>query len=102
MIGLNLAALQVVLPLIGAPLCTLFGRGARAWMLSTALTWCAFAISIALLVEVLCCGTISYVMGGWLAPWGIEYRVDYLSALVLLLITGVASAVMPFAYHSVI
>jgi multicomponent Na+:H+ antiporter subunit D len=41
-------------------------------------------------------------MGGWLAPWGIEYRVDYLSALVLLLITGVASAVMPFAYHSVI
>ena len=26
MIGLNLAALQVVLPLIGAPLCTLFGR----------------------------------------------------------------------------
>ena len=102
MIGLNLAALQVVLPLIGAPLCILFGRGARAWMLSTALTWCAFAISIALLVEVLCCGTISYVMGGWLAPWGIEYRVDYLSALVLLLITGVASAIMPFAYHSVI
>ena len=102
MIGLNLAALQVVVPLIGAPLCTLFGRGVRAWVLSTALTWCAFAISIALLVEVLCCGTISYVMGGWLAPWGIEYRVDYLSALVLLLITGVASAVMPFAYHSVI
>ena len=102
MIGLNLAALQVMVPLIGAPLCTLFGRGARAWVLSTALTWCAFAISIALLVEVLCCGTISYVMGGWLAPWGIEYRVDYLSALVLLLITGVASAVMPFAYHSVI
>ena len=101
MIFSNLAALQVVVPLIGAPLCTLFGRGILAWALSTAVTWFAFAVSISLLMQVLCCGTINYVMGGWLAPWGIEYRVDHLSALVLLLITGVASAVMPFAYQSV-
>ena len=101
MIGVNLAALQVVIPLIGAPLCVLFGHGTRAWMLSTAITWCAFMLSVSLLIEVLCCGTVSYVMGGWFAPWGIEYRVDYLSALMLLLITGVASAVMPFTFHSV-
>ena len=101
MIGPNLAALQVILPLVGAPICTLFGGGSRAWIISTALTWCAFAISVALMLEVRCCGTISYVMGGWLAPWGIEYRVDPLSALMLLLITGVAAAAMPFAYSSV-
>ena len=98
MISVNITALQVVIPLIGAPLCAIFGRGPLAWVISTALTWTAFAISIVLLYKVLCCGTISYVMGGWLAPWGIEYRVDYLSALVLMLVSGVASALMPFAY----
>ena len=101
MISLNLTALQVVIPLIGAPLCTILGRGLLAWLISTALTWIAFAISIALMQQVLCCGTISYVMGGWLAPWGIEYRVDHLSALVLMLVSGVASVLMPFAYNVV-
>ena len=51
MIGLNLAALQVVTPLIGAPLCTLIGRGNRAWLLAAIVTWIAFAMSIALLVQ---------------------------------------------------
>ncbi len=32
MIGANMAALQVAVPLIGAPLCTLIGRGKLAWM----------------------------------------------------------------------
>tara|TARA_Y100000588_G_scaffold392893_1_gene506593 strand:+ start:180 stop:1484 length:1305 start_codon:yes stop_codon:yes gene_type:complete len=40
-------------------------------------------------------------MGGWLAPWGIEYKVDHLSALILVLISGVASILMPFAYNVV-
>lgn len=101
MIGTNMAALQVVLPLIGAPLCTLFGRGTRAWLFSMLVTWLAFAVSIGLLVEVMENGPFSYLMGNWPPPWGIEYRVDYLSAFVLLFITGIASVVMPFAYHSV-
>jgi multicomponent Na+:H+ antiporter subunit D len=101
MIGVNLAALQVVVPLIGAPLCTLVGRGQRAWAFATAITWAAFAMSIALMMVVLDSGPFSYVMGGWAAPWGIEYRVDFLSSFVLLFITGVASVMMIFAYHSV-
>ena len=101
MIGINLAALQVVIPLLGAPLCTLFGRGARAWTLATGITWLAFLVAIQLLIEVSANGTLSYTMGGWVPPWGIEYRIDLLSAFVLLIVTGIASAVMPFAYHSV-
>lgn len=101
MIGANLAALQVIVPLIGAPLCTLLGRGHRAWAFATAVTWFAFAMSIALMVTVLNEGPFSYFMGAWPPPWGIEYRVDFLSAFVLLFITGVASAIMVFAYHSV-
>jgi len=99
--GANLAALQVVVPLIGAPICALLGQGTRAWALSLAVTWVSFALAIALLIEVTSNGTISYTMGGWMPPWGIEYRVDHLSAFVLLIVTGVASAVIPFAYHSV-
>ncbi len=102
MIALNLPAFQVVVPLFGAPLCTLLGgRGARAWALATAVTWTAFAIAVALLVRVLDTGPASYAFGDWPAPWGIEYRVDLLSGFVLLFVTGVASVVMPFAYHSV-
>ena len=101
MIAANLAALQVAVPLIGAPLCTLVGRGARAWALSLIITWAAFAMAIGLMVQVASDGSISYMMGDWPAPWGIEYRVDIFNAFVLLLVTGVASAVMPFAYHSV-
>jgi multicomponent Na+:H+ antiporter subunit D len=100
-IAANLAALQVAVPLIGAPLCTLIGRGARAWALSLIITWAAFAMAISLMVQVASDGSISYMMGDWPAPWGIEYRVDIFNAFVLLLVTGVASAVMPFAYHSV-
>ncbi len=101
MIAANLAALQVAVPLIGAPLCTLIGRGARAWALSLTITWAAFAMAIGLMVQVASNGPISYMMGDWPAPWGIEYRIDFFNAFVLLLVTGVASAVMPFAYHSV-
>ncbi len=101
MISANMAALQVAVPLIGAPLCTLIGRGTRAWLFATLVTWFAFAMSIGLLVEVMQNGAFSYYMGNWPAPWGIEYRVDHLSAFVLLFITGIASVVMLFAYNSV-
>ncbi len=101
MIAANLPALQVVVPLIGAPLCTLFGRGSRAWILSLLLTWAALAMAVALLIKVLDQGTISYMLGGWAAPWGIEYCVDELSAFVLVIVAGIASVVMPFAHASV-
>lgn len=101
MIALNLAALQVVIPLIGAPLCSLFGRGRWAWLLAVLFTWSTLAVSIDLLITVNQHGPISYRMGDWPPPWGIEYRVDSLAALVLLLISAIASVVMPFAYNSV-
>mgnify|MGYP000178643898 CR=1 FL=1 len=34
-------------------------------------------------------GTISYAMGGWAAPWGIEYRIDTMNAYVALIVTGI-------------
>ena len=44
---------------------------------------------------------ISYHLGDWAPPLGIEYRIDIANALVLALVSGIAAVVMPFAYRSV-
>jgi multicomponent Na+:H+ antiporter subunit D len=100
-ISAQLPALQVVLPLLGAFVAALLRRGVFAWALAAAITWLMPAIAGALLWQVLTGGPISYHLGGWLPPWGIEYRVDVLSAFVLLLVSGVSAVMMPFARRSV-
>jgi len=97
----QLPALQVVLPLLGAFLAALLRRGVLAWVLATAITWAMPMIAGALLWQVLTKGPISYHLGGWAPPWGIEYRVDILSAFVLLLVSGMSAVMMPFARRSV-
>jgi len=101
MISSNLPALQVVLPLIAAPICVLFRRGTLAWMIAWFASWASAAVSVALLVHVLDNGAISYALGGWAPPWGIEYRVDPLSAFVLVLVSFVAAIIVPYARRSI-
>ncbi len=102
MIAAQLPALQVVMPLLAAPLCVVIRRTAPAWSLALVVTWACLAVSIALLIQVLDGGTISYEIGGWAAPWGIEYRVDLASAFVLVIVSAIGSVVMPFARVSVV
>ncbi len=97
----HLAALQVVVPLLGAVLCAFLKGGRSAWAVALATTWAAAAISVALLLQVLAGGPISYHLGGWAPPIGIEYRVDLLAGFVLVLVAGVAAVIMPFARRSV-
>jgi len=66
-----------------------------------AVSWTSFAIALALLAQVLDTGTISYALGGWAAPWGIEYRVDTANAFVLVIVSGISSIVLPYAKRSV-
>jgi multicomponent Na+:H+ antiporter subunit D len=97
----HLAALQVVVPLIAAVLCAFLRGGRAAWALALVATWATAAISVALLLQVLAGGPISYHLGGWVPPVGIEYRVDLLAAFVLIVVSGVAAVIMPFARRSV-
>ena len=39
-------------------------------------------------------GTIIYELGGWEAPWGIEYRIDQLNAFLLLIISAISTVVL--------
>ncbi|MDH5286743.1 MAG: monovalent cation/H+ antiporter subunit D family protein [Betaproteobacteria bacterium] len=97
----HLPALQVVVPLMSAPIIVLLRRPGAAWLISTLASFVAFAIAVALALRVAETGTVSYAMGSWPPPWGIEYRVDALSAFMLVLVAGVAALVMPYARRSV-
>lgn len=101
MIQDNLPVLQVIVPLVAALLAALSRRPGPAWVITAAASWIAFAISLALLHHVLTAGAISYHIGGWDPSLGIEYRVDVFNALILVLVSGVAAAIAPFAWKSV-
>lgn len=97
----HLPILQVVVPLAAAPLAVLLRHARLAFVLVTAAAWAAFAIAIALWVQVGESGPVTYAIGSWPAPWGIEYRVDRLSSLVLLLVSGMAAVVLPCSHASI-
>jgi multicomponent Na+:H+ antiporter subunit D len=97
----HLPALQVVLPLLGAVLCAFMRRGAWAGAIALAVSWIMPVIAALLLMQVLKSGAISYHIGGWAPPMGIEYRVDILSAFILLLVSIMGAVLMPYARLSV-
>ena len=97
----HLPALQVVIPLIAAPLCVLLHRPNLAWWLTTVVSWIAWAIAAVLLRNVLREGELVYTMGGWAAPLGIEYRVDEVNAFVLFIVSGASAWLVLFARRSV-
>ena len=84
----HLPALQVVVPMLVAPLVILLRPRGLAWAACTMASLLAFAIAIQLVQGVLDGGSTGYLMGSWPAPYGIELKVDAFSALLLLVITG--------------
>ena len=101
MILANLPALQVVIPLIAAPLCVLLRNRSLVWGFTLLVCWSSLVIAGILLRQVLTSGPISYSMGEWASPWGIEYRVDVLNAFLLLIVSSIGALVIPYAKESV-
>jgi multicomponent Na+:H+ antiporter subunit D len=97
----HLPALQVVVPLMAAPMAVLLRGRVAVFGLVLAASWTAFAVAVLLWFQVAESGTISYAMGSWQPPWGIEYRVDRLSSFVLLLVAGAAAVVLPYSRRSI-
>jgi multicomponent Na+:H+ antiporter subunit D len=97
----HLPALQVVVPLLGAVFAAFMRRHTPAFALTAIVSWILPFISAAMLWQVLTDGPISYALGGWEPPWGIEYRVDALNAFVLMLISAIGAVIVPFARRSV-
>jgi len=97
----HLPVLQVIIALIAAPLCVILRQGTLSWLLATLVCFLSFLISCILFNQVLTEGVISYALGGWLSPWGIEYRLDKLTVFMLLVINGVAAIVLLGAKASI-
>ena len=101
MIAGHLPVLLVVLPLMAAPLCVVLRSPAWAWTVAALASWGAFAAAIGLLLRVLDGGPISYPIGGWAAPWGIEYRLDSAGAFVAVIVSAIGAIVVPYARASI-
>jgi len=97
----HLPILQVLVPLMAAPLCLVLNRSKMVWLFALFTSVLAFLISCLLLQQVIDSGTITYELGGWDAPWGIEYRIDKLNAFLLLIITAISTVVLLAAQTSI-
>lgn len=87
----HLPALQVLVPMLLAPLVILLRPRGLAWAATAAVSLMAFAIAVSLTMGVMGGGLYSYEMGSWPAPYGIALQVDAFSVLVLLVITAASS-----------
>ena len=97
----HLPVLVVIIPLLAAPMCVLLGNSRLAWFVALVASWLSFAVAIELVIQASNHGPISYWLGGWEPPWGIEYRIDVLGSYVLLIVSAIAAMVMIAAKESV-
>ncbi len=101
MIAQHLPIIQIILPLMAAPVCMVIRHPQVVWIWATLIAWLCLPISVLLLMQVLESGVIVYELGGWAAPWGIEYRIDTLNAFILVIVSSIGAVVMPYARRSV-
>jgi multicomponent Na+:H+ antiporter subunit D len=92
----NLPILQVVIALLSAPVCLVLRYGRDAWWLAVVATGICFVAAVYLTVWVAYDGALSYALGGWEAPWGIEYRIDLLGGILLTTISAGAVTTVCF------
>ena len=97
----HLPILLIAVPLLAAPLCALFRHPLFAWGLSMLVTAASFAGALGLLAMVMAGGPLSYHLGGWAPPWGIEFRLDAANAIILVIVAGVGAVTMAYARASV-
>ena len=79
-----------------SPLLYRWARKISAPALITALTL-ALAMSISLLIQVAQGGNITYYLGGWPPPWGVELKIDLLRVYMLIIVLAVSTWIMIYA-----
>ncbi len=74
------------MPLVSAPLIVLLRRAGAGWLVACAASAFSLFSAISILLHVQEFGVVSYAIGNWPPPWGIEYRIDAANAFVLVLL----------------
>ena len=99
--GSDISLLLVVLPLIAAPVAAVLPRGSWSWAVASCVAIACAVLAGMQLWAVLDEGVISYDLGGWAPPWGIEYRIDAVNAFMALIVSAIAAVTLPYALKSV-
>lgn len=94
-------ALVIVIPLVAAAIAALMPNGRLGWIVAMVTASLVAFFSLVVLGLVLSDGLISYHMGGWEPPYGIELRVDALNAVILALVGVMGLLCVIFALPSV-
>jgi multicomponent Na+:H+ antiporter subunit D len=97
----HLPVLVVVAPLLAAALIVLINSRKGAWLITLLTSLFCFYASVSMLQMLQDVAELSYKLGGWDAPLGIELKIDALTALMLLILTSSASLVSFYALRSV-
>ena len=97
----HLPVLLVVVPLVAAPIAALLNRPRLSWAVAVGATLWALYAALELLSQTMAAGAIHYELGGWPAPYGIEYVVDPVNAWVVVIVALIGALVAPYARVSV-
>jgi multicomponent Na+:H+ antiporter subunit D len=98
----HLPVLLVVLPIVGAtvPLVASLSTDRAGWTIALVTMLGHAALAGLLAREVWTGGVLSYAVGGFTIPYGIELVVDGLSLVVVLLISAITLGVLAYARHA--
>jgi multicomponent Na+:H+ antiporter subunit D len=103
MTQLQLPFLIIGIPLFTALAITIIGWFSKRWAYPLALLGIggAFIAALRTFCTVMKTGTLHYFLGSWVPPIGIEYVVDPLNAMMLVIITTVALMAVIYSYEPV-
>lgn len=96
----NAPALVVFCLIFAAPIVAIVRSGTAAWLLTLIAVY-ASLVSIFAAFGAVDYFALSYPMGNWFAPIGIEYRVDRLSGFLHLVVGVLAALIVPYARKQV-
>ena len=94
-LAMHAPVLLVIAPLLVGAATVLAPSGRFAWYMAVATSAFCLWMGISLAMEVSQNGVVSYHMGGWAPPRGIEFRIDALNSLAVVIISfmGLMSAI---------
>ena len=94
----NLPILVVLCPLVTSLFVVLIPSIFFSWILTTLSTFLTFLFSILLYQEIQMQSYISYALGKWMPPIGIEYIIDKVAIIPIIIISGISFFATIFAY----
>jgi multicomponent Na+:H+ antiporter subunit D len=94
----NLPILIVIVPLMMSLFVVLVTNNHLSFLLTLTTTFITFLIALFLYQEVQKYSSISYALGNWLPPLGIEYIIDHVSIIPIIIISGIGFLATLFAF----